>query len=906
MSVPFRRGFGEFVRLNLFLDSVDTHYNTFSNPAFIDTVEEDFRLAQNTRVASIGTAPTIDELRLDLADTPRPSPVAAPPDLGALESTYQLPHAFLCGDLSGNIPAGTYIIPCDLTVPAGETVTIDAGATFLFAGEYSLRVDGLLFALGESGDSIVFTTHPAFTGRWAGLHFIDPTPGSMLATCVFENGLSDTTAGGFLSTSRSSLQVSGCAFRNIEGVGGVMHVTSDSVTVGASVFTHCNLPTCILARGGALTLHECDVRSTVGGLMLRSDSRAYVQGCEFAQLTEPAFLVTDVSTLLMIETSVRNCRGNSSGMAVHGGAVTALSSSFAQDTSGSGSVVQLAGGDCTFRNCDFDSCGTQLLEGGGVVSVTGTGRAVLDSCRFRGNMAANLGGVAVRVSGADAEAQIAHSDFVDNAATGMNGSGGALYFDSGVLDVSKSTFSGNVSELGGAAALLGDGATIRNCVMYQNSAGQGSAVFMNHSSATVTACILAESSGSPAIGFWGDCAAAAVDHSSISGESGAFQFEDGSPDHGPHGIGHLDSVNFNQDSTDVYGNLFADPQLIDPAVGNFHIAAESPCVNAGSLFAPFDPDSSINDIGVFYSPIQYTPSSSFALLMPVNGATILGQHAELSWQVSRDTDDLPVNYYLVVVANNPLFDRPSVEQVTSDTALTIPLAGGVHYWQVTAFSAQGGARYCNASFTFTRPETLTPFDLIEPITGHPHPVNWPLDFRWQHSIDPSGQNEVTYSLRLTRGTAQLNIPLDTANHFTTIPADWNIFSGDQIRWSVFAHIESPDTSIESLSRNWLFLTDSAASVADDAIVISEFVLHPVYPNPFNSKATLTFDVPRESFATLRIFDIAGREVDVILSGRVSAGRHRVEWDAERFASGTYFVRLESETFVRVRKLILLK
>ena len=65
-------------------------------------------------------------------------------------------------------------------------------------------------------------------------------------------------------------------------------------------------------------------------------------------------------------------------------------------------------------------------------------------------------------------------------------------------------------------------------------------------------------------------------------------------------FGELNTTNVNGDSCDIYFNLFMDPLLKDPENGGFSLLSDSPCIDAGNPDFPFDPDTTIADMGAFY------------------------------------------------------------------------------------------------------------------------------------------------------------------------------------------------------------------------------------------------------------------------------------------------------------------
>jgi len=80
----------------------------------------------------------------------------------------------------------------------------------------------------------------------------------------------------------------------------------------------------------------------------------------------------------------------------------------------------------------------------------------------------------------------------------------------------------------------------------------------------------------------------------------------------------------------------------------------------------------------------------------------------------------------------------------------------------------------------------------------------------------------------------------------------------------------------------------------------------VYPNPFNSTTQIQFTLPITQRVSLRLYDVLGREVAVLLNEMKTAGEHRLSFNGGGFSSGVYFCRLEAGKEMRTRKIVLMR
>ena len=89
-------------------------------------------------------------------------------------------------------------------------------------------------------------------------------------------------------------------------------------------------------------------------------------------------------------------------------------------------------------------------------------------------------------------------------------------------------------------------------------------------------------------------------------------------------------------------------------------------------------------------------------------------------------------------------------------------------------------------------------------------------------------------------------------------------------------------------------------------VVSRFYLSQNYPNPFNPVTTITFQLERTENVTLKVFDVTGREIATLFTGKAIAGENRVEWDAAQYSSGIYFYTLKANNTMQTKKMVLVK
>ncbi|MCX7833587.1 MAG: aryl-sulfate sulfotransferase [Ignavibacteria bacterium] len=86
----------------------------------------------------------------------------------------------------------------------------------------------------------------------------------------------------------------------------------------------------------------------------------------------------------------------------------------------------------------------------------------------------------------------------------------------------------------------------------------------------------------------------------------------------------------------------------------------------------------------------------------------------------------------------------------------------------------------------------------------------------------------------------------------------------------------------------------------------KYSLYQNYPNPFNPTTLISFDIPKLEFVKLRIFDIIGREIALLINENLKPGNYKIEFNGSNLPSGTYFYSLETQSFREVKRMTLVK
>ncbi|MCF8243287.1 MAG: FG-GAP-like repeat-containing protein [Melioribacteraceae bacterium] len=174
---------------------------------------------------------------------------------------------------------------------------------------------------------------------------------------------------------------------------------------------------------------------------------------------------------------------------------------------------------------------------------------------------------------------------------------------------------------------------------------------------------------------------------------------------------------------------------------------------------------------------------------------------------------------------------------------------------------------------------------------------------------------------IRRGQIRFEVEaIDTTNYDLSVSWDKNgsfVWNGSAYLYTATSFDPAPreDTIKVNISngynmidRTWYVFVDTLTTgvVTEHGDIPTKYAVYQNYPNPFNPSTNISFDIPRQSFVSLKIYDAIGREVAALINREMNAGRYNVNFDASKLSSGIYFYRIESEGFIKTNKMLLVK
>lgn len=277
----------------------------------------------------------------------------------------------------------------------------------------------------------------------------------------------------------------------------------------------------------------------------------------------------------------------------------------------------------------------------------------------------------------------------------------------------------------------------------------------------------------------------------------------------------------------------------------------------------------------------------------------------------------------VAVGDSVFYVIKAKDNSSNHNTSQLPLAG---YFKI-GITAQAFTSFCKQTYLPIR-DNQTGYDtLYVPQFGQIVDLNFKMEsltHTWDGDVtftikSPSGQEVTLSQNRGSSGDNFINTIFDdsaatpiangTAPFTGTFKPEavLNVFNGQEVHGNWILKVvdnASGDTGrVNSYCLNVIY--NGIIGITNNQIPV-KFSLSQNYPNPFNPVTKITYSVPKQTFVTIKVYDIIGREVTTLINGVKTAGYYDIEWNAMNYSSGVYFYRMNAGEFVDVKKMIVIK
>jgi len=184
-------------------------------------------------------------------------------------------------------------------------------------------------------------------------------------------------------------------------------------------------------------------------------------------------------------------------------------------------------------------------------------------------------------------------------------------------------------------------------------------------------------------------------------------------------------------------------------------------------------------------------------------------------------------------------------------------------------------------------------------------------------VDTIGTHGELIGLGFFRDIVSYNQNLVAAVDFKSIQISgdngksWSSFNDGLISDWTFGALAIKPPYIWAIAQSGNAYRCSLAEVAAEvknftALPPNKYSLSQNYPNPFNPTTKINFSVTQKSFVTLKVYNILGKEVAILVNEEKPAGNYKVIFNGSGLASGVYFYKMQTENYTNTKKFILMK
>lgn len=250
----------------------------------------------------------------------------------------------------------------------------------------------------------------------------------------------------------------------------------------------------------------------------------------------------------------------------------------------------------------------------------------------------------------------------------------------------------------------------------------------------------------------------------------------------------------------------------------------------------------------------------------------------------------------------PLANRSMVEAILIETSDDISNANSGYLWSNKLGAGRVNA-YNAVTLITSAPSTLQNFQVSFPLNQNPV-------LSWNDNNEADLKGYRVYKKYTTSSGTQTTSVFTSNNSYTDTDFTANFkFGNDEVEYWVVAediignysastqHISGDGTS----NYQW-----KKASDEKNTITINDFKLFSNYPNPFNPSTQISYQLPKNSYVSLTVYNSLGQVVQKLVNKQQTVGKYTVGFNAEKLPSGVNLYKLQANEYISIKKMVLTK
>lgn len=285
------------------------------------------------------------------------------------------------------------------------------------------------------------------------------------------------------------------------------------------------------------------------------------------------------------------------------------------------------------------------------------------------------------------------------------------------------------------------------------------------------------------------------------------------------------------------------------------------------------------------------------LSWPIGRNTVYTQTPALFWFMNSYSFGLK---YELQYSTSPCMCDPVTISGLTLTQYTTPALklGQTYYWRVRSFDGSVYSCYSDiASFVIyggfcpVAPIAASPVDGTEILDRSPL-LSWFI---------PTEGDVESYQIEYS-SSPDMYMPSVKTAQSNSLSVELN--NNGEYYWRVRS--KSSKGELSEYSDIHKFVMTSATGIKRSSDVITSYDLKQNYPNPFNPVTTITYNIPKQSYVELNVYDMLGRFIRSLVNMEQSQGQYKVEFSGSDLPSGMYIYQIKAGEYVSAQKMILLK